>query len=59
MDGFVQTTRSKNEFHSKMDEFMQKKEDKLRKMREEKAQKEVENCVFSPQLATRKFNESV
>jgi hypothetical protein len=40
-----------------MEDFLLKKEEKLRKMREEKAQKEVEGCVFSPKLQTRKAGE--
>lgn len=40
-----------------MDDFLKRKEEKLKKLREEKAQKEVHECVFSPTIHTRKAKE--
>lgn len=40
-----------------MEDFLLKKEEKLRKLKEEKDQKEIEGCVFSPKLETRKAGE--
>ena len=37
-----------------MDDFLQKKDEKIKKMREEQALKEVEGCAFSPNIYTRK-----
>ena len=54
----MQSTRS-NEFHQKMDDFLQKKEDKLKHMRDEKAKKEVEGCIFAPKIYTRKAGDSL
>jgi len=54
LDGMVNARSDQNEFYTKMDDFVQRKEEKIRRMREEKAMKEVENCVFSPTIYTRK-----
>jgi hypothetical protein len=40
-----------------MEEFLLRKEEKIKRLREEKDQKEVEGCVFSPKLETRKPGE--
>lgn len=40
-----------------MEEFLLKKEEKLRRLKEEKELKEIEGCVFSPKLETRKAGE--
>jgi hypothetical protein len=37
-----------------MDDFLARKDEKLKKLREEQALKELEGCAFSPNLATRR-----
>jgi hypothetical protein len=41
-----------------MEEFVQKRNDKIKLMREEKAKKEIENCQFAPNIYTRKHGET-
>jgi hypothetical protein len=45
------------DFHSKMEDFLLRKDFKLRALREEKARQEVAGCVFSPNIYTRKAGE--
>ena len=45
-------------FHSKMEDFLLKKDHKLRALRELKAREEVEGCVFTPNIYTRKAGDS-
>lgn len=54
----MQSSRS-IEFHQKMGDFIQKKEDKLKQMRDEKALKEVEGITFAPKIYTRKAGENL
>lgn len=42
-----------------MGDFIQKKEDKLKQMRDEKALKEVEGITFAPKIYTRKAGENL
>ena len=37
-----------------MDDFVTKKNEKIKQMRDEKAKKEIENCQFAPNIYTRK-----
>jgi len=48
--------RGNNNFHSKMEDFLFRKEAKLRAMREAKEMKELEGCQFAPNIYTRKEN---
>jgi hypothetical protein len=41
-------------FHSKMEDFLYRKEAKLRALREAKEAKELEGCQFAPKIYTRK-----
>jgi len=41
-----------------MEELVQKKNEKIKIMREEKAKKEIENCQFAPNIYTRKQGEA-
>lgn len=46
----------KSDFHTKMDDFIQRKNEKLKALREEKARKELEGCQFAPNIYTRRHN---
>ncbi len=54
IEEFVMSTNRSREFHSKMEDFLSKKDEKLKKLREIKAREEVLECNFTPQLFTRK-----
>ena len=41
-----------------MEDFLQKKDEKLRILREEKALLEVEECVFAPIIVSRKAGDN-